>query len=313
MTENSMRPDVEAFVSRENALSGPRLYELPIPVARRIARRRALETDLPVGPLAIDRCFSVPSASGENIRVRLFDSRGERDAGPVVVYFHGGGWMLGDADIYAPVCAEMARQLDLPVVSIDYRRAPEHVLPAGMLDCEAAARWVASNPEALQMRATSLVLAGDSCGGAYMISTAMALRDAPAAAPVVAQLAFYPSADLATRYDSFKQFATGYLLDKHIMRWFAENAQPDDSDYRSSPMAGDVTGLPPAVVVTAALDPLRDQGRAYAAALKNAGVPVIAQEVEGMVHAFIGLRRVIPSAQDDFASALSALKALITP
>lgn len=313
MTEIFMRPDVEAFVSRDNALPGPRLHELPIPVARRIVRRRARETDLPIGPLAIDKRLSVPTASGEQIGIRLFDSRAERDAGLVVVYFHGGGWILGDADIYAPVCAEMARQLDLPVVSVDYRRAPEHVLPAGMLDCEAVARWVASNPEVLPVRASSLVLAGDSCGGAYMISTAMALRDTPAAVPVIAQLAFYPSADLATRYDSFKQFATGYLLDKHIMRWFAENARPDDSDYRASPMAGDVTGLPPAVVVTAALDPLRDQGRAYAAALKKAGVPVVAQEAEGMIHAFISFRRVIPSAQEDFASALSALKTLITP
>lgn len=306
-----MRTDVEAYLRHANGIAGPRLYEMPVAVARRIVRRLARSADLSIGPIAIDRGFSIEAIADEPIQLRLFDSRIDRRPGPLIVYFHGGGWLLGDTEIYAPTCAEIARQLDLPVISVDYRRAPEAKSPAGAQDCETAARWIAANCDGLPGGSAGLILAGDSCGGAYAISTAMALRDRPAAVPVIAQLAFYPSADLATRYDSFKAFATGYLLDKNLMRWFAENFAPDDSDYRASPMAGDLAGLPPAVVVTAELDPLRDQGRAYAAALAHAGVPVTFQEAKGMIHGFVTLRRAIPSAADDLASALSAVGALI--
>lgn len=310
MNEPSVRDDVEAFVGAMNGRVGPRLYEMAVPVARRVARRLARIADLPPGPIALDRTFRMPVEGGE-IALRLFDNRPDRDAGPVVVYFHGGGWILGDTETYAPACAEIARELDLPLVSVEYRRAPEAKSPTGQMDCEAAARWIAANTDIFPFRATSLILAGDSCGGAYAISTAISLRDRPAAVPVIAQLIFYPSADLATRYPSFREFSTGYLLDKHIMRWFAENFGPDDTDYRASPLAADVTGLPPAVVVTAALDPLRDQGRAYVTALERAGVPVIAQEAQGMIHGFLTMRRVIPSAIGDVSAALGALKRLV--
>lgn len=308
-----MRADVAAYVARDNGLPGRRLHEMPVEVARRVVRRLARDSDLPMPPIAIDHTYSVPLDDGAEIKVRLFDCAPGRPPGPVMLYFHGGGWVLGDVNIYAPVCAEIARGLDMPVVSVEYRRAPEFKSPIGQMDCEAAARWVAGNPAALPVTATSLILAGDSCGGAYAISTAMALRDSPAALPVVAQLVFYPSADLATRYPSFREFATGYLLDKHLMRWFAERFGPDDTDFRSSPMAGSLGGLPPALVVTTELDPLRDQGRAYAAALGQAGVPVMAHEAAGMTHGFLTMRRAIPSAQTELASVLARFAALVPP
>ncbi len=310
MTASSLRPDVAAYLEQVNAAS-PRLHEMPLKTARRVVRQLAAKADLPTGPIAIDRRIPIPTHEGASIEARLFDNRESRAPGPVVVYFHGGGWVLGDTDIYAPACAEIARQLDLPVLSIDYRRAPEYPLPVGQMDCEAAARWVAGNPDTLPVKATSLVLAGDSCGGAYAISTAMSLRDTPAALPVTAHLAFYPSADLATRYASFKEFATGHALDKHLMRWFAEHSRPDDSDYRASPMAGALVGLSPAVVITASHDPLRDQGRAYAEALAAAGVPVEHIESHGMIHAFLTMRRAIPSANADVKAALESLAATL--
>ncbi|MDQ4419532.1 alpha/beta hydrolase [Sphingobium sp. DEHP117] len=308
-----MRPDVAAYVAADNAISHPRLHEMPVEVARRVVRRLARTTDLPLEPVAVDRWLEVPLADGSTIGLRLFDDKANCAPGPMMLYFHGGGWALGDVDIYAPVCAEMARTLDLPVLSVEYRRAPEHPSPTGQRDCEAAARWVAGNPAALPVKATSLILAGDSCGGAYAISTAMALRDTPAALPVAAQLAFYPAADLATRYPSFREFATGYLLDRHLMRWFAEHFRPDDTDFRASPMAGNLVGLPPALVVTTELDPLRDQGRAYAAALELAGVQVVAHEAAGMTHGFLTMRAAIPSAQTELEAILATFKRLIPP
>lgn len=306
-----MRADVAAYVGRDNASSGPRLYQMPVAVARRVARRLARAADLPQPPVAIDRSFAVPLADGAQINLRLFDSVTQRPPGPVMLYFHGGGWALGDSGIYAPLCAELARGLDLPVLSVDYRRAPEHPSPTGQQDCEAAARWVAENPAVLPVKATALVVAGDSCGGSYAISTAMALRDAPAALPVIAQLVFYPAADLATRYPSFREFATGYLLDKHLMRWFAEQCAPDESDFRTSPLAGSVAGLPPALVVTAELDPLRGQGRAYAHALSQAGIPTFAHEAQGMVHAFLSMRGVIPSAHSELERLIALAHPLV--
>ncbi len=313
MSTPPTRPDVAAYVAADNAISHPRLHEMPVEVARRVVRMLARKTDLPLEPVAVDCWLEVPLEEGGTIGVRLFDTVANRPPGPAMLYFHGGGWVLGDVDIYAPVCAEMARTLDLPVLSVEYRRAPECPSLTGQQDCEAAARWVASDPAALPVEATSLILAGDSCGGSYAISTAMALRDAPAALPVAAQLVFYPAADLATRYPSFREFATGYLLDKHLMRWFAEHFRPDDTDFRASPMAGDLEGLPPALVATTELDPLRDQGRAYAAALEAAGVPLIAHEAEGMTHGFLTMRAAIPSAQTELEAILATFRRLIPP
>lgn len=308
MTDPRIREDAQAYVRDMNGSGKRRLYTMPVPLARRAVHRLSRQADLPLEKTIVDVQLSMPVGPGESINLRLFDSRAHRAAGPVMLYYHGGGWALGDTEVYASLCAEMARKLDLPIASVEYRRAPEFKSPIGQQDCEAAARWVADNPAALPVTATSLILAGDSCGGAYAISTAMALRDAPAALPVIAQLALYPAADLATRYPSFKEFATGYLLDKHLMRWFAEQFAPDDSDFRASPMAGEVGGLPPAFVVTAELDPLRDQGRAYAEALAAANVPVITHEAKGMVHAFLSMRRAIPSAQTELETVLARFR-----
>jgi len=311
MSEQILRADVEAYTRQVNSSGKKWLYEMPIGIARRATHILAREADLPLEKTLVDQNILMPTPDSEQIKLRLFDTRESRTPGPVIVYFHGGGWILGDVDVYASPCAEIARQLDLPLLSVEYRRAPEYKTPVGQQDCEAAARWIASNPTELPVKATSLILMGDSCGGAFTISTAMALRDAPAAVPVLAHLAFYPSADLGTRYQSFKDYATGYLLDKHLMRWFAEQSAPDDTDYRTSPMAGDLHGLSPAMVVTTELDPLRDQGRAYAEALASAGVPVVAYEVKGMVHAFLSMRKVIPSGQAELEKCLSMFRELI--
>lgn len=309
--EPFVRPDVAAFLRFVNAAPGPRLHQMSAADGRKLSKAATDVGDLKGEPIAVRRDLAMPGPDGGQIGLRLFDTRPERGAGPVIVFFHGGGWVLGDLDSYSGLCTEIARALDLPVVSVDYRLAPEHPWPAGPDDCEAAARWIAGSPSELGLSPTALVLAGDSAGGALAIITAVALRDRPAAVPVIAHWAAYPAADMTERYPSYSAFGEGYLLTKADLRWFGEHYRPDATHWRGSPMLADLAGLPPALVTTAALDPIRDQGRAYAAALARAGVAVDFREAAGTIHGFLTLRRAIPSAKEDLAGALAALKALI--
>ena len=307
-----VRPDVRGFLDYLNSVPGPKMHEQTPADARAVYHAMKDIADPPVGDLAVIQDLSIPGPDGTTIPARLFDARESRAPGPVVVFFHGGGFVIGNVDTHASFTAEMARQLDLPVVSVDYRLAPEAKWPAAPDDCEAAARWVAGNAAELGRTATSLVLAGDSAGGNLTIVVAMALRDQPAAVPVVVQAPIYPAADMATDYPSFNDFAEGFLLTRDGMLWFGDHYAADPAHPRSSPLAGDLTAMPPAVIITASLDPIRDQGRAYAAALIRAGVPVVFREAQGIVHGFITLRKAIPSAAGDVAGYLTALRAAIT-
>jgi acetyl esterase len=311
VTEPFVRPDVALFLKYLNSIPGPKIHEIGAVAAREMSHAMRDVADLPTGLLAVLRDLTMPGPGGGEIALRLFDSREARGPGPVLVFFHGGGWVLGDLDGYEPPCAEMARTLDLPVVSVAYRLAPEHPWPAGPDDCEAAARWVATAPQALGLAPTSLVLAGDSAGGTLAIVTALALRDQAAAVPVIAHWAIYPAADLATHYPSYTEFRAGYFLTEESIRWFGESYAPDATHWRGSPMVAPLAGLPPALVTTAGLDPIRDQGRAYAAGLAQAGVPVCFREARGNVHGFINIRKAIPSAQADFLGDLAILKSII--
>jgi acetyl esterase len=256
------------------------------------------------------RDLSCPGPAGE-IGLRLYDTREERPAGPLFLFFHGGGFVLGDLDTHEPFCAEMARQLDMPVLAVDYRLAPEHPWPAGVEDCIAAARWAAAGPVALGRDVTGLVIAGDSAGGNFTIVAALSLRDEPAAAPVLAQWPIYPAADPNKGYPSFEDFAEGYLLTREGMKWFDDCYRPDPGDWRYAPLLKSQKNMPPTLVVTAGLDPIRDQGRAYAAACVEAGVPTIFREAAGNIHGFVNLRKAIPSSEDDIRGCVAALKLLL--
>jgi acetyl esterase len=310
MHEPYVRPDVRGFLDFLNALPGPRMHELDASTAR--AQYIAMKdiADHPVGELATVSNLTIPGPAGD-IPARLFDARERREPGPAVVFYHGGGFVIGNLDTHAGLCAEIARVLDLPVVSIDYRLAPEHCWPAAPDDCEAATRWIASSPAALERNVTGLVLAGDSAGGNLAVVTALALRDAPAAVPLLAQFPIYPVVDANERYPSFDLFGEGYLLTKDSMNWFNDAYRADLQHQRGSPLLADLAGMPPAMVLTASLDPLRDQGRAYAGALIAAGVPTVFREAVGNVHGFATIRKAIPSSVGDIAGALGALKALV--
>lgn len=306
-----VRPDVAAYLKAFYAKPNPpftrellmQIHKLPP------AQRAAMaQQDLPIGNVTT-KDVTMPGPGGP-MALRLFDPRPERGPGPVVVFYHGGGYVLGSIDTHAGLAAEIARQLDLPVVSVEYRLAPENPWPAAPDDGEAAARWVAANGKAFGRAFTGLILSGDSAGGNLTLVTAAALRDKPAAVPVVMQIPIYPATDFGKLFAS-KQFAEGYMLDAKSMASFTEHYAADPKSPRTSPILGDLAGLPPTVLVTAGLDPLRDQGRAYAAKLVEAGVPTAYFEGKGLIHGFATFRKAIPSAQTDTAAFLHVARAML--
>lgn len=305
-----VRPDVRAFLDFLNAQEGPKMHELPADTGRAMMQAMRHVADADPTPLAVIRNLTCPGPAGD-IPLRLYDARETREPGPVFVFFHGGGFVIGDLETHEPFCTEAAHVLDMPVIAVDYRLAPEHVWPAAPDDCEAAARWIASNPAKLGRGVTALTVGGDSAGGNLAIVVAMALRDEPAAVPVIAQLPIYPATDMGSDHPSYTHFADGYLLTRDSMEWFADCYAADLQHQRASPILFDQAGMPPAVVVTASLDPIRDQGRAYVAALAQAGVNVTFREAHGTIHNFICLRKGVPSAVDDIDGLLKAFRGLV--
>jgi acetyl esterase len=310
MTEPYVRPDVRLFLDYLNNLPGPKTYELPPAEARAMMKKMRHVAELPVGELAVMRDLGCPGPAG-HIPLRLFDARETRDAGPLVLFLHGGGFVLGDLDSHESLCAEIARQLDLPLLAVDYRLAPEHPWPAGIEDAIAAAYWAAGSPAGLGREVTGLIPCGDSAGGNFAIIVSLALRDTPAEVPVLAQFPIYPAANPGEGYPSYEDFAEGYLLTRPGMDWFEECYAADTRDWRYSPLLKSQAGMPPTLVVTASLDPIRDQGRAYAAACIEAGVPTIFREARGNIHGFMNLRKAIPSSGDDLRACLDALKLML--
>jgi acetyl esterase len=310
MTDLYVRPDVRAFLEKMAASPRPVFNDELMVMIRQMPPDAMAGMDLPVGELGEVSNLVMPGPAGE-IALRLFDPRASRAPGPVVVFYHGGGFVVGNIDTHAGMAAEIARQLDLPVVSVEYRLAPEHKWPAAPDDAEAAARWIAENGEAFGREFTHLVLAGDSAGGNLTLVTAAALRDEPAALPLLAQIPIYPVTDVSRNYESYSRFADGYGLEEANIAYYEQAYQPDHAHRRRSPIRDDLAGLPPTLLVTAGLDPLRDEGRAYAAAAIKAGVPVIYREYQGTVHGFCSYRALIPSAQPDTLAFLALAKAMI--
>ena len=314
MSEHFIRPDAQAYLDLVAANPRPPMSDASIAQMRAIPKEMLDQMigalDLPIGNLGEVRDVVMPGAGGD-IELRLFDVRSERGPGPVVVFSHGGGFVVGSIGTHAALAAEISRQLDLPVVSVEYRLAPEHKWPAAVDDGEAAARWIAQNGAAFGREFTSLVLCGDSAGGNVVLVTALALRDAPAASPVKLQIPIYPMADASRPHTSFDIFADKYGLSRADMAYFDQAYAPDPQHWRHSALVADLAGLPPMVMTTAALDPLRDGGRAFAAKAVEAGVQVVYREFDGMVHGFMTFRKVIASAQRDLETIMAHARALL--
>ena len=305
---------VKALLEQMAALKMPKSWEVG-PQAARAAMKMSIfrKGNTPIGKVE-DR--TIPGPGGE-LDVRIYTPLTTSSnvlAG--LVFFHGGGFVLGDLDTHDDLCRVLANESGFRVVSVDYRLAPEHPFPAAVDDCFAATKWVAANAGTLGIDAKRLAVGGDSAGGNLAAVVAQLARDD---GPNIAfQLLIYPVAQLgAPDTPSMRENAKGYFLEKEGMDWFTRLYAPDkDSrhDPRLSPLqAKDLSGLPPAYVITAGFDPLRDEGRDYADALDKAGVSITYVNYPGMVHGFFSMRSLIPKAREAVAAAAAALREGVNP
>jgi len=215
---------------------------------------------------------------------------------PGLMYFHGGGWVIGDLDTHDVLCRQLTAEAGVTVVNVDYRLAPEHKFPAAADDAWAATRWTVAHASEFGVDAGRLAVGGDSAGGNLAAVVALQARDA--GAPIIKlQVLVYPVTDVAAESRSYQDFSEGYMLTRESMRWFTAHylaAAGQANDWRVSPLrASSHAGLPPALVVTAGFDPLRDEGAAYAAKLQQAGVLVDYVCYGGMIHGFAGMGKLI--------------------
>ena len=262
-------------------------------------RRAFTQPDAPV--VAEVRALEAPGPAGA-VPLRFYRPEGLPAEAPVLVYFHGGGWTIGDLDTHDVLCRELAIGAGCALVAVDYRLGPEHRFPAAVEDALAATRWVQAQVAALRLDPSRLALGGDSAGGNLAAVVALALRDGACEAPAPRlQLLIYPATDMRCGAPSHQHNGEGYLLTRDTIAYFRGHYIADPaqwSDWRASPLLhADLSRLPPALVMTAGFDPLRDEGRAYADALSAAGTPAQYVCFERQIHGFITMGRVIPEAR----------------
>jgi acetyl esterase/lipase len=252
-----------------------------------------------------ERSFDGPAGP---IGVRVYEP--EDAIAAIVVYLHGGGWVIGDLDTHDPICRDLARGTRAIVASVDYRLAPEAPHPAPLDDAMAALRWAAEG-----WPGHRLAVAGDSAGGGLAAGCALRARDEPDAPRVVAQLLLYPGVDPTMGEPSVAENAEGYFLTRSDMEWFTAHYLPQP-EMRDDPTvnllaAPDLHGLPPAVIAVAQYDPLRDEGRRYGDRLREAGVPVQVIEGPGLVHGYVGMTELSAAAAGTAAEVRAAFAALL--
>ncbi len=260
-------------------------------------------------PVANVENRKIPGPGGE-IPIRIYTPQGSGPF-PILVFFHGGGWVIGDIDSHDPTCRRLTNLAECLVVSVDYRLAPEHPFPAAPEDCYAATQWVAAHATELHADASRIAVGGDSAGGNLSAVVAQMARD-HGGPQLVFQLLIYPATDFRMNTASIEENAEGYLLTKEDMIWFLGHyiKEEDKTHPLASPLlAANLSGLPPALVITAEYDPLRDEGEAYGKKLKEAGVPVTISRYNGAIHGFVGL---IELGNQALAEAATALRAAFT-
>lgn len=292
-----------AHIAEEGA---PELYEMAIAESRSMYRE--MQPDLPeiVVHSVEDLMIDGPDSS---IPVRIY--RPSAAPAPVHVHFHGGGWVIGDLETHDRDCREICVGADCIVVAVDYRLAPEHIFPAAPEDCYAALCWATANLDSLCALPGAVSVGGDSAGGNLAAAVALMARDRSGPA-IAMQLLIYPVTDATMESGSYRDNANGYLLSRTMMSWFWDHYCPDlalRADPLASPItAEDLTGLPPALIMTAEFDPLRDEGEAYAERLIAADVEVEVRRFDGLVHGFFSQAGVIEAAREGVDLAVKALR-----
>ncbi|WP_119292668.1 alpha/beta hydrolase [Azohydromonas sediminis] len=305
-------PQARALIDLLTARAIPPVHTLTPADARRYYRERRFFTQPDPPPVASTQDLQADGPHGA-IPLRVYRPAGTAPDAvlPVLVYFHGGGWTIGDLDTHDVLCRDLANGSGCAVVSVDYRLGPEHPFPAAVDDCVAATRWVRANAAALRVDARRLAVGGDSAGGNLAAVVCLALRDAGDALPAF-QLLIYPATDMRAVAPSHTTNAQGYVLTADSIAYYRGHYIADPaqwSDWRASPLlAGDHGRLPPALVITAGFDPLRDEGRQYADALSGAGTKAEYVCFERQIHGFITMGRVIDEANTAVALCAAVLR-----
>ncbi len=301
-------PGLKLVLDQLAANPGPQLHELPVAQARVFFDQMQLPR--PEVKIASIHDRSIPGPEGE-IAVRIYNPGGKTSL-PALVYFHGGGWVIGSIETHDGSCRDLATRVGCAVISVGYRLAPEHRYPAAAEDCFAATKWVAENAAALGVDPKRIAIGGDSAGGNLSAVVALMARDRRGPA-LCFQLLIYPVTDADFTRASYRENAEGYLLTTKAMEWFWGHYVPDATQrkevYAAPLQAKDLAGLPPAFVLTAEYDPLRDEGEAYAKRLQQAGVPTRLTRYDGAIHGFFAMGLLAEVARRALDDAVVALRA----
>jgi len=304
----ALDPDAQTLLDVVRVANRPTFETVTPAEARKLyAAGRPVLAPEPM-PVAEVRDLTMPGPGGP-IPLRLYRPVADK-ALPVLVFFHGGGWVVGNIETHDTVCRHLAVRAECAVVSVDYRMGPEHRFPAAVEDCVAATDWVAANAAALGADPARIAVGGDSAGGNLAAVVSLIARDR--GHPRLSyQLLIYPATDAGMSHPSIDRFAEGYLLTRSTMRWFYDQylrGPGDAGDWRVSPLrAPDLKGVAPAYVLTAGYDPLCDEGDAYAHRLASAGIAVRHRRIDDQIHGFIDKGKVIRAADaalDDAGAAL---------
>jgi acetyl esterase len=303
-------PQVKAFLDQASAMPRPKMWDMPLSMSRHsFAQMMTMmgPHDVPVGKI---QNITIPGPAGD-IRARVYAPiAGGGESLPAMVFFHGGGFVVGDLDTHDGLCRLIAHEGGFVVVAVDYRLAPENKWPAPLDDAIAATRWIFTNAPSLGIDAGRIAIGGDSAGGHLAACVTQAIK-ASGGLKLAFQLLLFPGTEFTTDTGSMNRYAVGYLMEKQTIEWFYSQVLPEDAD-RLSPkvsplLSKDFSGLPPAYIMLGGYDPLHDEGLAYAEKLKAAGVKVTVADYSDMVHCFIYLQSVLPQAHDAMAKAAEAV------
>ena len=302
-------PQLKPILEGANAPDAPRMETLDVSSARKVAVAMVAAMAGPSIEIGSVENWTIPGPRGE-IPLRIYTPEGEGRKG-VLVYFHGSGFVLYNLDSHDAECRALAQRAGVIVVSVDYRLAPEHKFPAGPEDSYAATCWVSEHATELGADPARIAVGGDSAGGCLAAVVCHMARDR-GGPELRFQLLLYPVTDCRAGHPSMQENAEGYLLTRAQMLWFIDHylRSPEDAnDPLCSPLlAKSFEGLPPALVVTAEFDPLRDEGESYAEKLRGAGVPVTLHRYDGMIHGFFQMTALLDAARASMDEAASALR-----
>ena len=307
----TLHPDAQRVLDLIREAGRPPYETLPPTEARALylKSRHVLQPEAPA--VAVVRDLAAPAPHGA-IPLRLYRGAGtaETAALPTLVFFHGGGWVIGDLDTHDGVCRRLANAARCAVVAVDYRLAPEHKFPAAVEDCIGATGWVAANAARLGLDPKRLAVGGDSAGGNLAAVVCLDARDRGGPA-LMFQMLIYPAVDMTMDHESHRVHTAGLPLTHATAAWFRDlylRGRDDQGDWRASPLrARDLRGLPPAYVLVAGFDPLCSEGEAFAQALQAAGVSATVRPVPDQIHGFITMGKIIAAAGTEIDAAGQAL------